>query len=98
MDVLAAMGVFVRVVDLKSFSLAAAELGISSSSVSKQVSHLEQHVGARLLQRTTRRLSVTEVGARAAEPCSRDLPARRNDSHGQLRFQPPRRHRQPHRQ
>lgn len=69
MDVLAAMGVFVRVVDLKSFSLAATELGISSSSVSKQVSHLEQHVGARLLQRTTRRLSVTEVGAAYHEKC-----------------------------
>ena len=37
MDVLSAMGVFVRVVDLKSFSLAASELGISSSSVSKQI-------------------------------------------------------------
>lgn len=73
MDVLAAMGVFVRVVDLKSFSLAANELGISSSSVSKQVSHLEQHVGARLLQRTTRRLSVTEVGAAYYEKCQQIL-------------------------
>ncbi|SEQ69287.1 DNA-binding transcriptional regulator, LysR family [Amphritea atlantica] len=69
MDVLSAMAVFVRVVDLKSFSLAASELGISSSSVSKQISHLEQHVGARLLQRTTRRLSVTEVGAAYHEKC-----------------------------
>jgi len=69
MDVLSAMGVFVRVVDLKSFSLAASELGISSSSVSKQIAHLEQHVGARLLQRTTRRLSVTEVGAAYHEKC-----------------------------
>lgn len=73
MDVLAAMGVFVRVVDQKSFSLAATELGISSSSVSKQVSHLEQHVGARLLQRTTRRISVTEVGAAYYEKCVRIL-------------------------
>lgn len=69
MDVLVAMGVYVKVVDLKSFSLAAAELGISSSSVSKQVSHLEKHVGARLLQRTTRRLYVTEVGAAYYEKC-----------------------------
>lgn len=73
MDVLSAMGVFVRVVDLKSFSLAASELGISSSSVSKQISHLEQHVGARLLQRTTRRLSVTEVGAAYYEKCQQIL-------------------------
>ncbi|QEQ96886.1 LysR family transcriptional regulator [Neptunomonas concharum] len=69
MDVLSAMSVYVRVVDLKSFSLAASELGISSSSVSKQVSQLEQHVGARLLQRTTRRLFVTEVGAAYYEKC-----------------------------
>ncbi len=73
MDVLSAMGVFVRVVDRKSFSMAANELGISSSSVSKQVSHLEKHVGARLLQRTTRRLSVTEVGAAYYDKCVRIL-------------------------
>ncbi|SIS75415.1 LysR family transcriptional regulator [Neptunomonas antarctica] len=69
MDVLSAMSVFARVVDLKSFSLAAAELGISSSSVSKQVSQLEQHVGAKLLQRTTRRLFITDVGAAYYEKC-----------------------------
>ena len=69
MDLLTAMGVFTRVVDHKSFSLAAAELGISSSSVSKQISQLEAHVGARLLQRTTRRLSVTESGAAYYEKC-----------------------------
>lgn len=69
MDVLSAMNIYVRVVDLKSFSLAAAELGISSSSVSKQVAHLEQHVGARLLQRTTRRLYITEVGVAYYEKC-----------------------------
>ncbi len=73
MDVLSAMSVYVRVVDLKSFSLAASELGISSSSVSKQISHLEQHIGARLLQRTTRRLSVTEVGAAYYEKCVKIL-------------------------
>jgi len=73
MDVLSAMGVFVRVVDRQSFSLAAAELSISSSSVSKQISHLEQHVGARLLQRTTRRLNVTEVGAAYYEKCQQIL-------------------------
>ncbi|WP_370280961.1 LysR substrate-binding domain-containing protein [Pontibacterium sp.] len=71
MDVLSAMGIYVRVVDLKSFSLAAEEMGISSSSVSKQISQLEQHIGARLLQRTTRRLSVTEVGAAYYEKCQK---------------------------
>jgi DNA-binding transcriptional LysR family regulator len=69
MDILSAIGVFVRVVDLKSFSLAAAEMGISSSSVSKQVSQLERHIGAKLLQRTTRRLFVTDVGAAYYEKC-----------------------------
>lgn len=69
MDLLSAMSIFVRVVDLKSFSLAANELGISSSSVSKQVSQLEKHIGARLLQRTTRHLSVTEAGAAYYEKC-----------------------------
>ncbi|MGB0467034.1 MAG: LysR substrate-binding domain-containing protein [Pontibacterium sp.] len=71
MDVLSAMAIYIRVVDLKSFSLAAEEMGISSSSVSKQISHLEQHIGARLLQRTTRRLSVTEVGAAYYEKCQK---------------------------
>lgn len=69
MDVLSAMEVFVRVIKLQSFSLAARDLGVSSSSVSKQVSHLEKHVGAALLERTTRRLSVTEAGAAYYEKC-----------------------------
>lgn len=69
MDVLSAMEVFVRVIKLQSFSLAASDLGVSSSSVSKQVSHLEKHVGAALLERTTRRLSVTEAGAAYYEKC-----------------------------
>jgi len=69
MDLLTSMAVFVKVVDHNSFSVAAAELGISSSSVSKQVSQLESHVGARLLQRTTRRISVTEIGAAYYEKC-----------------------------
>lgn len=69
MDVLSAMAVFVRVIELQSFSLAASDLGVSSSSVSKQVSHLEKHVGAALLERTTRRLSVTEAGAAYYEKC-----------------------------
>lgn len=73
MDVLSAMTVFVRVIELQSFSLAASDLGVSSSSVSKQVSHLEAHVGAALLERTTRRLSVTEAGAAYYEKCQHIL-------------------------
>lgn len=69
MDTLTAMGVYVCVVEFKSFSIAANELDISSSSVSKQISQLENHVGAKLLQRTTRRLYVTEVGEAYYQKC-----------------------------
>jgi DNA-binding transcriptional LysR family regulator len=56
------MRIYVSVVSLKSFSKAAIELDISSSLVSKRISQLEKHLSAKLLQRTTRRLYVTEVG------------------------------------
>ena len=69
MDIVTSMRVYVCVVKLKSFSLAAIELNISSSSVSKQVSQLEKHLGAKLLQRTTRRLFVTEVGEVYYQKC-----------------------------
>lgn len=55
--------VFAAVAEAGSFSAAARALGVSKSAVSKQVSQLEATVGARLLQRTTRRLSLTEAGA-----------------------------------
>ena len=53
---------FVAVVEAGQFSAAAARLGIGKSAVSRRVSELEEHLGARLLQRTTRRLSLTEAG------------------------------------
>lgn len=53
---------FVSVVQHMSFSRAAEELGVSRSQVSKQVAALESRLGAQLLVRTTRKLSVTEVG------------------------------------
>lgn len=59
---LAAMQVFVSVVDSGSFSESARRLGISQPSVSRQVNALEEHLGVRLLQRSTRRLSLTEAG------------------------------------
>lgn len=62
MDVLSAMRVFQTVADRGGFSAAAAQLNLSKASVSKQVSALEDHLGARLLNRTTRRLALTEVG------------------------------------
>lgn len=65
------MAVFARVVETKSFTEAARRLGMSKAAVSKQVSKLEERLGARLLNRTTRRLSLTEVGAAFYERCAR---------------------------
>lgn len=62
MDVLSAMRIFRTVADKGGFSTAAKTLNISKASVSKQVSALEERLGARLLNRTTRRLSLTEIG------------------------------------
>ncbi|MFC3058454.1 LysR family transcriptional regulator [Paenirhodobacter populi] len=62
MDRLAAMEVFVRAVDLGSFSAAADALQMSSQLVGKHVQKLEQHLGVQLLHRTTRRQSLTDFG------------------------------------
>jgi len=62
MEKLAAMAVFAKVTEAKSFSAAALRLGISKSAVSKQIAWLEKQLGARLINRTTRRLSLTDVG------------------------------------
>lgn len=62
MDSLNAMEVFVRVVQAGSFSEAARALSLTPSAVSKQVSRLEDRLGARLINRTTRRLGLTEEG------------------------------------
>ena len=56
------MATFVRVVDSKGFSAAAAGLGLTPSAVSKLVTRLETRLGVRLLQRTTRALHLTEEG------------------------------------
>jgi len=62
MDRFAAMSTFSKVVEMGSFARAAARLDVSVSSVSRQVAELELHLGTRLLNRTTRRLSLTESG------------------------------------
>jgi len=64
MDKLHAMGIFVRVVEAGSFSAVAHELNTTQSAISKQVAALEQALGARLLQRTTRSLALTDEGGR----------------------------------
>jgi DNA-binding transcriptional LysR family regulator len=62
MDRLTSMSIFVRVVALGGFAAAAREADISATMAAKHVQALESHLGARLLNRTTRRQSLTEVG------------------------------------
>lgn len=62
MSILPYLETFAAVVEKGSFTAAAEALGISKPVVSKQVSQLEQHLGVQLLQRTTRRLHLTEAG------------------------------------
>jgi DNA-binding transcriptional LysR family regulator len=69
MDRLASMATFVRAADLGSFAAAASALAMSPQMVAKHVGHLEARLGARLLNRTTRRQSLTEVGKVYYERC-----------------------------
>ena len=73
MDKLRNMEVMVAVVEAGSFAAAARQLGISAVMVGKHVQQLEAHLGARLLQRSTRRSSLTEVGAAFYEDSKRVL-------------------------
>ena len=68
---LVGMAIFARVVEAGSFSAAARRLDLSKSMVSKEVTRLEKSLGARLLNRTTRQLSLTEIGAVFYEHCAR---------------------------
>ena len=71
MDILNGMATFAAVVEAGSFTAAANNLGQSKSSISKQISRLEDRLGARLLNRTTRKLSLTDVGQDYYERCRR---------------------------
>jgi DNA-binding transcriptional LysR family regulator len=73
MDQLAALRAFVAVAEAQSFSNAARALRIAKSAVSRQVSDLESDLGARLLHRTTRSLSLTEAGRAYFERAARIL-------------------------
>ena len=66
---------FVRVVEAQSFTAAARTLGVPKSTVSRRVSALEAALGVRLLQRTTRKLSLTEAGTAYFDRGSRALAA-----------------------
>ena len=65
--------IFVAVVECGSFSLAAEKLGVTKSAISKRVTQLEDELGIRLLNRTTRKLSLTEAGKRYYDHVSQAL-------------------------
>ncbi|MEO0980385.1 MAG: LysR family transcriptional regulator [Pseudomonadota bacterium] len=100
MDAITRMRCFIQVVDSNGFSAAAREMGRSKALVSKYVGELEDELGVRLLNRTTRQVSLTEVGEayykEAAEILQRidDLQASVQSSHqevrGRLRVSAPR--------
>jgi DNA-binding transcriptional LysR family regulator len=64
---------FLRIVDEGSLSAAARSLGLSVNAVSRRLAQLEDRIGVRLANRTTRRLAVTDEGRRLAERCRRIL-------------------------
>jgi DNA-binding transcriptional LysR family regulator len=69
MDQLTGFRIFTRVVELGSFSKAADDLVVSQSTVTKHIAWLESHLGARLLNRNTRGVSLTEGGGLYYERC-----------------------------
>src|SRR6266446_5252985 len=73
MDRIDAMQAFVAVADLQGFAPAARKLGMSPSGVTRLIAALEDRLGARLLQRTTRQVALTDVGARYLERVRRIL-------------------------
>lgn len=70
MDTLRSMQTFVRVVESGGFAAAARSLGMSPAMVTKHVNHLEERVGARLLNRTTRHVRLTDAGQLYFERCT----------------------------
>ena len=73
MDRLSSMSSFVQVVDTRSFSGAARQLKLSQATVTGHVQSLEQQLGIRLLNRTTRKVSLTDEGTQFYQRCSRVL-------------------------
>ena len=63
------MQLFVRVAELNSFSAVAQQMGVARSVVTRQIAALEQHLGIKLMARSTRRLTLTSAGAAYLEKC-----------------------------
>lgn len=99
MDPVSGMTVFARVVEANGFTAAARDLGLSKAAVSKHVARLEDRLGVRLLNRSTRRLGLTEAGRDYYERARRilaeveeaELSAASRQAHprGQLRVNAP---------
>src|SRR6201988_4235275 len=73
MDRIDAMHAFVAVADLEGFATAARKLKLSPSAVTRRIAALEERLGARLLQRTTRSVTLTDAGKRYLERARRIL-------------------------
>jgi DNA-binding transcriptional LysR family regulator len=72
-DLIGCMRTFAQVAEHRSFTVAAERLDISRGMVTRQVAQLEDHLGARLLNRTTRRVNLTEAGSAYFERCTQLL-------------------------
>src|SRR5712691_9742379 len=76
--------VFTKVVETRSFTGAAEQLGLPKSTVSRKLAQLEERLGVRLVQRTTRKLALTDIGQAYYERCARivaDVAAARPAAH-----------------
>lgn len=82
-----ALLLFTKVVQSGSFSAAARELGLPKSTVSRRITQLEADLGARLLQRTTRKLGLTDVGALFYQRCTRIVSAAEEAEHAVAELQ-----------
>ena len=99
MDRLASMAAFVKAAEVGSFAAAAEAIGISPQMIAKHVTYLEDRIGTRLLNRTTRRQSLTEIGRTYYERCKLVLAdadwadslagEARAEPHGRLRINAP---------